>query len=171
MENENIDTAGGAQNTALPNEPAQPIEGAEPSVASTPPPEPAPIENTAEINSTPSLAPSPASVSESTLDISRPPKSISPATSPAPSSGLAMSMSPIKNLLSLARERIQARKRKKFARILELAGQKGRVANKEVEKLLRVSDATATRYLSALVKANKLRMVGHPRDAHYEPIN
>jgi len=37
---------------------------------------------------------------------------------------------------------------------------KNKITNGEVEKLLHVSDATATRYLSALVKENKIRQVG-----------
>ncbi len=37
---------------------------------------------------------------------------------------------------------------------------KNKITNDEVEKLLRVSDATATRYLSALEKEGKIRQVG-----------
>jgi len=37
---------------------------------------------------------------------------------------------------------------------------KNKITNDEVEKLLHVSDATATRYLSALEKENKIKQVG-----------
>ena len=37
---------------------------------------------------------------------------------------------------------------------------KTKITNDEVEKLLHVSDATATRYLSALEKENKIKQVG-----------
>ena len=37
---------------------------------------------------------------------------------------------------------------------------KNKITNDEVEKLLHVSDATATRYLSALEKEGKIKQVG-----------
>lgn len=59
-----------------------------------------------------------------------------------------------------ARAMIQERKQKKFEKILELLNAKGKITNDEVEKLLHVSDATATRYLSALEKEGKIKQVG-----------
>lgn len=59
-----------------------------------------------------------------------------------------------------ARATIQDRKRKKLDRILEALTAKGKITNDEVEKLLRVSDATAARYLSALEKEGKIQQVG-----------
>ena len=38
--------------------------------------------------------------------------------------------------------------------------EKGKITNDEVERLLRVSDATATRYLDLLEKEGKLRQEG-----------
>ena len=38
--------------------------------------------------------------------------------------------------------------------------EKGKITNDEVEKLLRVSDATATRYLDALEKEGRVRQEG-----------
>jgi len=59
-----------------------------------------------------------------------------------------------------ARATIQDRKRKKLEKILEALTTKGKITNDEVEKLLHVSDATATRYLSALEKEGKIQQVG-----------
>lgn len=43
---------------------------------------------------------------------------------------------------------------------LESAGGDGRVSNNDIEKLLGVSDATATRYLDELEKEGKIHQVG-----------
>ena len=73
-----------------------------------------------------------------------------------------------RDLLVKARATIQERKAKKLEKILEALNAKGKngstgspqVTNDEVEKLLHVSDATATRYLSALEKEGKIQQVG-----------
>ena len=92
-----------------------------------------------------------------------------------PNPPLEGGQSVIKNLLLKAKEMIQFRKRKKLDKILELARQKttatagqGKITNNDIEKLLRVSDATATRYLSQLVKEGRLTRQGNPRDAFYQ---
>jgi len=59
-----------------------------------------------------------------------------------------------------ARAAIQSKKRKKLERILEEVIAKGSISNNEVEKLLGVSDATASRYLVALQKEEKLKRIG-----------
>ena len=43
---------------------------------------------------------------------------------------------------------------------MEILSKKENIASDEVEKLLHVSDAIATRYLSALEKEGKIRQVG-----------
>ncbi len=63
-------------------------------------------------------------------------------------------------LLAKAREKMQFRKRKKLERILAEVGKSGKITNDEVEKLLRVSDKTAERYLSQLVKEGKIKTNG-----------
>ena len=63
-------------------------------------------------------------------------------------------------LLSKARISIQNRKRKKLDKILEALNIKGKITNDEVEKLLHVSDATATRYLSILKQEGKIKQEG-----------
>ncbi|MDD5032156.1 MAG: winged helix-turn-helix transcriptional regulator [Patescibacteria group bacterium] len=71
-------------------------------------------------------------------------------------------------LLARAREMIQFRKRKKLEKILELARGKGKITNNDIQKLLRVSDATATRYLSQLVKEGKLTRFGPANNPFYQ---
>src|SRR3989344_427769 len=45
-------------------------------------------------------------------------------------------------------------------KILDFLGQKGKLSNKDVEKLLLVSDATATRYLDELESVGAVSQVG-----------
>ncbi len=62
--------------------------------------------------------------------------------------------------LKLANETRQEKKREKIDKILTLFSEKSQIANDEVEKLLHVSDATATRYLEELEKEGKIKQVG-----------
>ena len=88
--------------------------------------------------------------------------------------------------LAIARAKIQETKRKKLDRIMTLfekqengstpstsSGQAGspQVTNDEVEKLLHVADATATRYLQTLEKENRIKQTGKTGAAvFYEKI-
>lgn len=65
-----------------------------------------------------------------------------------------------KELLILARNAIQFRKRKKLDRIMSLFLKQSKITNDEIEKFLHVSDATATRYLSQLEKEGKIKQSG-----------
>ena len=65
-----------------------------------------------------------------------------------------------RSFLSKANEILHFRKIKKLDRILKEAEKKGHITNDEVEKLLHTSHATATRYLSELVKEGKLQTNG-----------
>ena len=60
-------------------------------------------------------------------------------------------------LLAKALQAVQFRKRKKLDKIMSLFEKRASITNDEVEKLLHVSDATATRYLSILEKENKIK--------------
>ena len=80
---------------------------------------------------------------------------------------VAVAVSPQENkksfalsLLAKAREKLQFRKRKKLDRILVDITKKGKITNDEVEKLLHISDKTAERYLSQLLKEGKLKTNG-----------
>ncbi len=85
-----------------------------------------------------------------------------PASEPLPpdSTSSPQATHPARDLLVKARATIQDRKRKKLDKILEALNAKGKITNDEVEKLLHVSDATATRYLSTLEKEGKIQQVG-----------
>jgi len=62
--------------------------------------------------------------------------------------------------LTKAQLTIQEKKRKKLEKIIEALNTKGKITNDEVEKLLHISDATATRYLSILEKEGKIKQSG-----------
>ena len=74
-----------------------------------------------------------------------------------------------KSLLARALEAIQVRKRAKLEKIMKLAMAKRSITNDQVEKLLHVSDATATRYLAELVRQGRLKRTGSKETARYEP--
>lgn len=74
-------------------------------------------------------------------------------------------------LAARARAVIQNRKTKKLEKIMHALNMNGKITNDQVEKLLHVSDATATRYLSALEKQGKVKQVGKTGKAvRYEKI-
>lgn len=76
-----------------------------------------------------------------------------------------------KENLERANIKRQEKKREKINEILNLFSEKPEVTNDEVEKLLHVSDATATRYLEQLEKEGKIKQVGKTGKAvKYEKI-
>jgi hypothetical protein len=74
----------------------------------------------------------------------------------------------IATLLQKAKEKIQFRKRAKLEKIMALTQSRGKITNDDAQKLLRFSDATATRYLAELVKQGRLRRVGPAKRPYYE---
>ena len=64
------------------------------------------------------------------------------------------------SLLAKAREAIQFRKRKKLEKIMGMFLKQSSITNDEVEKLLHISDATATRYLEQLEKEGQVKQEG-----------
>jgi len=65
----------------------------------------------------------------------------------------------------------QNKKREKIDEILDLFAKQTNLTNDEVEKLLHVSDATATRYLETLEKEGKIKQVGKTgKGVTYEKI-
>jgi len=74
----------------------------------------------------------------------------------------------IRALLAKAQAKIQFNKQKKLEKLMEFAQKKKIITNSDVQKLLRVSDRTATRYLVKLVLQGQLLRVGNPRDAKYQ---
>jgi ribosomal protein S25 len=89
---------------------------------------------------------------------------LAPAPEPLPPSPPISVIAPVINLArdlaAKARAVIQGRKRVKLEKILTEITKKGFVTNDHVEKLLHVSDATATRYLTQLEKEEKIQQVG-----------
>ena len=62
-------------------------------------------------------------------------------------------------------------KKENLEKMREFFNKQGRVANNDVEKLLGVSDATATRYLDELEKEGFVRQVGKTgKHVYYEKI-
>jgi len=83
-----------------------------------------------------------------------------PQTAQIPVNEPLVKQSFARELLIKARNAIQFRKRKKLDRIMSLFIKQSKITNDEVEKLLHVSDATATRYLSQLEKEGKIKQSG-----------
>ncbi len=75
----------------------------------------------------------------------------------------------IKNFQSAASAKIQSNRHAKLEKIIEFAKHKKSITNNDAQLLLGVSDATATRYLSELVKTGKLKRVGKQKRPTYEP--
>lgn len=83
-----------------------------------------------------------------------------PAPAPAPEPQVIASaflISRARELLIKAREMIQFRKRKKLEKIMSLFLKQSSITNDEVQKLVYVSDATATRYLQQLEQEGKIK--------------
>lgn len=74
-----------------------------------------------------------------------------------------------KSFLAKAIETIRFRRKAKLEKIIKLAQEKKSITNDDVEKLLHVSDATATRYLVELVGQNRLKRTGVTATTKYEP--
>ena len=156
--------------------PPEPVQEA-PAPVETPTPapteQPAPETQTAQIPVSEPLPPEPPPSHEATEGQSEPnapaPEPPQAATSASATSAPVATHSS-RDLLVKARATIQDRKRKKLDKIMEALDGKGpttlklrragNITNDEVEKLLHVSDATATRYLSALEKEGKIQQVG-----------
>lgn len=136
----------------------------------TPAAEPPPIPTDAAVSSVPETPP----VEPPVVPASPPPASTPapvPESSPAPPAESAgKPENSLRALLTRAREKIQFRKRAKLEKIVVKAKEKGSIGNDEVQKLLRVSHATATRYLAQLVREGRLKQTGHPRNAAYTPV-
>jgi len=137
----------------------------------TPAPEPAPQTPPAEPpQTTPEASSAPAEATQTPETAQIPPsepivielKPIAPAPEPPSSAAPVQTgiLHTARDLLNKARVAIQDRKRKKRDKIMQALNAKNKITNDEVEKLLHVSDATATRYLSALEKENKIRQIG-----------
>lgn len=70
--------------------------------------------------------------------------------------------------LKKARGKRTSKKEENKQKVLALAQKKKRIRNNDVEKLLKVSDATATRYLRELAKERKIKQVKKGNKTYYE---
>ena len=120
---------------------------------------PEPVAETASEHPAPE-APAETSTAQITLNepLTPEPDPIKSAPSAATSNSQAIHGS--RELMAQARAEVQNRKQKKLEKIMTELSKKENISNDEVEKLLHVSDATATRYLSALEKQGKIKQVG-----------
>jgi len=72
--------------------------------------------------------------------------------------------------LQRAREDVE-KKKENLEKVRAFIADKERVANDDIEALLGVSDATATRYLDELEKEGRIRQVGRTgRHVYYEQV-
>lgn len=151
-------------------EPVQPPAPSEEAASAAPEPQTAPSEplatpeaevQTAQIPANEPITPEP-----EPLEVAHDKPTLAPASAPEAHRDASPAQSPAsagrsgRDLLVKARATIQQRKQKKLEKILEFLNAKGKITNDQVEKLLHVSDATATRYLSALEKEGKIQQVG-----------
>jgi hypothetical protein len=74
----------------------------------------------------------------------------------------------IRALLAKANAKLHSNRQKKLDNLMLMAQKKKIITNDDVQKLLRVSDATATRYLVKLVQQGRLERAANPRDAKYQ---
>ncbi len=61
----------------------------------------------------------------------------------------------------------EEKKQQNKRQIIEILEKKGRITNQEVEKALKVSDATATRYLDELEKEGRVIQKGEAKGTYY----
>ena len=156
--------------TAQPAEPLDPVSvPPEPQPASEPLPEPSIPAPEPTQAPEPAIEPEPQPVPQ---PVSTPePQVIAPQPSPQATAGNAVSLvSRARELLIKARVAIQFKKRKKLEKIMGLFLKKQSITNDDVQKLLYVSDATATRYLKQLETEGRIRRQGVPGHASYSRI-
>jgi len=138
--------------------PSEPVSVPEP--VSEAPAEPPPQESTPAPEPAPPETPAP---TEAQASVSEPVPEPTPVqqTNPQPQqSSSAPTFPALHGDIVNARAKIQEMKHKKLDKIMVKLSEKGKITNDEVEKLLHVSDATATRYLQALEKENKIKQTG-----------
>ncbi len=129
----------------------------------------APTETSVSVGGTINLSPAPVETPPNPAPTTQPVVVIQEAN-PSSSDPLELRRDP-RSFLAKALEKIQFRKRVKLDKILKLAMEKRSITNDQVEKLLHVSDATASRYLARLVKEGKLQKIGKDGSSMYEAVS
>jgi predicted HTH transcriptional regulator len=109
-------------------------------------------------------------VEEPQIETQEIPQEAIPITQPPPPPEIPAQPEPsrLRQLWQRFLESLKGRKAKRLEKILQLAKEKREITNDDVEKLLHVSDKTATRYLNELVREGKLKRLGLPSHARYQ---
>jgi hypothetical protein len=102
-------------------------------------------------------------VSSTQTEIPPTPQNTSDSVSPTS----VQSKTNLKSLFQKLKEKLSFRTEKRLTKIVELAKQKKTITNDEVEKLLHVSDASASNYLNKLVKRGQLQVSGPKNHSKY----
>ena len=85
------------------------------------------------------------------------------STTPSPAS--------LKDLMASIRQLKSKKREARLEKILAYARQQGKITNNDIQRLLRVSDATATRYAQALIRRDLLKKSsGRTKGVYYEPL-
>ncbi|MEK7227412.1 MAG: winged helix-turn-helix transcriptional regulator [Patescibacteria group bacterium] len=161
------------EETAQPSVVSEPVVEPAPipePVAVEPVPEPQPTEPTPTAQPVEPLEPEPISEPEPIPEPTPEPVSVNPEPLPVILSGPLITKQDSRSLLAKARDIIQFRKRKKLEKIMNLFLKKQSITNDEVEKLLHISDATATRYLDQLEREGKIQKQGNGKYVSYVRI-
>lgn len=161
-----VETAQMPANEPIPAPVSEPVSPAQQTQAASPSePSPAP-EVPASAQSEPAQPVSEAAETsaESTLEAPEPEQQATPKTA-APAAQSANVNAPSKaernrELLQKANAIRRDKKQKNSDMIMAELEKRGEITNDQAEKLLRCSDATATRYLATLVKQGKIKKVG-----------
>lgn len=135
--------------------PETPSSASQTATAQIPPNEPLPSAPEPFTSSSEPLPP-PSTLLPSSAPVQEP---VPPAPAPTPPLATVITRS-VRDFLIKALDSLQIRKRQKLDRIMKVLQTKPSITNDQVEKLLHVSDATATRYLSILEKEGKIKQVG-----------
>ncbi len=94
--------------------------------------------------------------------------------SPSPGEGKEIAQPAVQTASLEFRQKVregQIRKlEKRLKRVWELAKAKGQVTNDEIQKALKISDATASRYTKELVRRGLLKKSGKTKSASYEAV-
>ena len=119
--------------------------------------------NTAPVKDDNPVSIQPESQTPETVNSAQNPESagaVAPASVSVPSAPASPAPSFLHDLLLRARAKIQFRKGKKLDKIMVVLSKKSKISNDDVQKLLYVSDATATRYLNILEQQGKIKQIG-----------
>lgn len=171
--------------------PAEPTSAPEPAVSTAAPePTPTPVEPVPVVEQTTSVEPAAVipeesqSAPESTVEppeieahIPKPkPAAQSSSSPPLQQSPAAQPSQPVPSAKWSAANRAHAvakrvgKKEARLIKVVELAKEKGRITNDDIEKLLHVSDATASRYGTILVQRGLLKREGKGRGTQYYSV-